>query len=161
MVTISVGFSETLFQEISGDNQQECLLVAQDLASEGICVPQIWVDEKMSHVQLEINFQKRNFILTFYESSKGELSFLLSMSPYMRLIKEYRQICLAYQEALIKSHASAVETIDMARRGLHNQAATLIKERTDDKILTNHHACRALFTLMILTMPAHNSGLIS
>jgi len=41
-----------------------------------------------------------------------------------------------------------IETIDMARRGVHNQAAELLVERLDGKIEVDFDTARRLFTLI-------------
>ena len=41
-----------------------------------------------------------------------------------------------------------IETIDMARRGIHNAAAELLKERLDGNIDIDFNTARRLFTLI-------------
>ncbi len=48
----------------------------------------------------------------------------LSMSPFRRIVKDYYMICESYYQAIRTATPSQIETIDMARRGLHNEAAS-------------------------------------
>ena len=47
-----------------------------------------------------------------------------------------------------KATAAEIETIDMARRGIHNGAAELLLERLDGKVETDFATARRLFTLI-------------
>ncbi|MFT6071592.1 MAG: hypothetical protein ACJAQ0_000223 [Dasania sp.] len=152
----SITFKENVFYNVDNQVQQECLFIASDFQQHGWCYPSIYSQNKKNNdaylldISLSIDIEKRYLILTFINNADQETSFMLSMSPYIRLIREYKQICHAYKEALSCSHASAIETIDMARRGLHNQAAELICERVSGKILGNHEAFRSFFSIMTL-----------
>ena len=50
--------------------------------------------------------------------------------------------------AIRKATAAEIETIDMARRGIHNSAAELLLERLDGKVETDFDTARRLFTLI-------------
>jgi len=143
-----IEFSENSFLDLTEQVKHECLMLGSDMCKHAVCYPITL--PKQSRLNLKFDWQKRHLGLIFTNQDALETIFLLSMSPYIRLIREYRQICNAYQEALMQSHASAIETIDMARRGIHNQAAELIADRTKEKLVTNHEACRNLFSIMTL-----------
>ena len=73
---------------------------------------------------------------------------ILSLSPFRRIIKDYFLICESYYEAIRSASPSKIESIDMGRRGLHNEGATLLAERLDGKIAIDHDTARRLFTLI-------------
>jgi uncharacterized protein (UPF0262 family) len=73
---------------------------------------------------------------------------ILGLGRFRRPIREYFAICESYYQAIRKASAQEIETIDMARRGLHNEAADLLLERLDGKIETNFDTARRLFTLI-------------
>jgi len=73
---------------------------------------------------------------------------LLSLTPFRRVIKEYQQIIESYYRALHENPAK-IEAIDMARRGLHNEAATLLTERLEGKINLDFDTSRRLITLIL------------
>ena len=55
---------------------------------------------------------------------------------------------IRYYQAIRKATAQEIETIDMARRGVHNEAAELLLERLDGKVETDFATARRLFTLI-------------
>jgi uncharacterized protein (UPF0262 family) len=73
---------------------------------------------------------------------------LLGLAPFRRVVREYFAICDSYYKAIRNSSPSAIETIDMARRGVHNSAAELLLERLDGKVETDFDTARRLFTLI-------------
>ena len=50
--------------------------------------------------------------------------------------------------ALEEGRAERVQAIDMGRRGLHNEGATLLVERLDGKVAIDFPTARRLFTLV-------------
>ena len=70
------------------------------------------------------------------------------MMRFRRAIKDYFAICDSYYQAVRQHSPQQIETIDMARRGLHNDAADLLKERLDGKIELDFDTARRLFTLI-------------
>ena len=47
-----------------------------------------------------------------------------------------------------KINAIANETIDMARRGLHNEGSEILAERLKDSVEVDYETARRLFTLV-------------
>ncbi len=75
-------------------------------------------------------------------------SFMLSLSSFRRLAKDYSLLCESYFEAIRTAPPSRIETIDMARRGLHNEGAQLVLDRLEGKIAIDFETARRLFTLI-------------
>ncbi len=73
---------------------------------------------------------------------------LIGLARFRRPIREYFAICDSYYQAIRKATPAEIETIDMARRGLHNNAAELLVERLEGKIETDFATARRLFTLI-------------
>jgi uncharacterized protein (UPF0262 family) len=73
---------------------------------------------------------------------------VLGMMRFRRAIKDYFAICDSYYQAVRQQTPQQIETIDMARRGLHNGAAELLKDRLDGKIELDFDTARRLFTLI-------------
>ncbi len=78
----------------------------------------------------------------------GEGSILLGLAPFRRTVREYFAICDSYYKAIRNAAPSAIETIDMARRAIHNEAAELLLERLAGKAETDFDTARRLFTLI-------------
>lgn len=75
-------------------------------------------------------------------------TYAISLTPLKGVIKDYLMICDSYYEALRGSSASQIESVDMGRRGLHNEGAEQLKTRLDGKIVVDHETARRLFTLL-------------
>ena len=73
---------------------------------------------------------------------------ILSLTPFRRIVKDYYQICESYYEAIRSATPSQIESIDMARRGLHNEGSETLQERLAGKIGIDFDTARRLFTLI-------------
>lgn len=73
----------------------------------------------------------------------------LALSPFRRLIKDYAMVVDAHEQAVAESGPeSRVQAIDMGRRGLHDEAATLLTERLKAHVAVDFETARRLFTLI-------------
>jgi len=77
----------------------------------------------------------------------------LSLTPFRRLIRDYFRIRDAYYEAIRSAQPFQIETVDMARRGMHNEAAELLRTRLTNKINLDLNTARRLFTLICAVQP--------
>jgi uncharacterized protein (UPF0262 family) len=75
-------------------------------------------------------------------------SIVLPLSPFRRIVRDYFAICDSYYQAIRDSTPSQIETVDMARRGVHNEAAELLQERLESKVVVDFDTARRLFTLI-------------
>ena len=73
---------------------------------------------------------------------------ILGLARFRRPIKDYFAICDSYYQAIRKATPAEIETIDMARRAIHNRAAELVLERLEGKVETDFATARRLFTLI-------------
>lgn len=98
---------------------------------------------------LRISLVDRKLSLEIREES-GELvvSHFLSLTPFRRVIKDYELICESYYAAIRTATPSQIEAIDMGRRGLHDEASELLRERLAGKIEVDFDTARRLFTLL-------------
>ena len=101
------------------------------------------------HLKLSVRDGKLAFEVA-NENAEPQGAFYLSLSPLRQVIRDYFQICESYFSAVKNLPPSQIETIDMARRGLHNEAATLLVERLDGKIDLDFDTARRLITLITL-----------
>ena len=87
--------------------------------------------------------------LVISDEAENELeTLILGMARFRRPIREYFAICDSYYQAIRQATAAEIETIDMARRGVHNGAAELLIERLEGKVETDFATARRLFTLI-------------
>lgn len=73
---------------------------------------------------------------------------ILSLGRFRRPIREYFAICDSYYQAISNASPQQIETVDMARRAIHNDAAEMLIERLDGKIKVDFDTARRLFTLI-------------
>jgi uncharacterized protein (UPF0262 family) len=73
---------------------------------------------------------------------------ILSLTPLRRVIKDYFMICDSYYNAVGSAGPGQIEAIDMGRRGVHNEGATILRERLEAKIAIDFETARRLFTLV-------------
>ena len=73
---------------------------------------------------------------------------LLSLSPFRSAIRDYFLICESYYDAIRHATPSQIETLDMGRRGLHDEGSAKLRERLEGKVRTDHDTARRLFTLI-------------
>ena len=72
----------------------------------------------------------------------------LALSPFRRIVKDYFLMCESYHKAIRTATPSQIETIDMARRSLHNEGSEILRERLAGKIALDFDTARRLFTLV-------------
>lgn len=99
-------------------------------------------------VRLGIEDGKRLIFKIDNEANEHLTSVSLPLSPFRRIVRDYFQICESYYDAIKKHSPSQIETIDMARRGLHNEGAEILVEALKDKIDIDKSTSRRLFTLV-------------
>jgi uncharacterized protein (UPF0262 family) len=72
----------------------------------------------------------------------------LGLARFRRLIRDYFAICDSYYKAVRSDTPHRIESVDMARRAVHNEAAELLRECLQGKIETDFDTARRLFTLI-------------
>ena len=87
-------------------------------------------------------------VATDAEDPAPAAEFHLSLSPFRQIIKDYFAICESYYDAVKKLPPSQIETIDMARRGIHNEGSRVLQERLEGKAEIDTDTARRLFTLI-------------
>ncbi|MEL0438269.1 UPF0262 family protein [Phycobacter sp. K97] len=99
------------------------------------------------HLGLAIRDKRLVFDITTEDGQKAA-EFHLSLSPFRQVVKDYYQICESYFTAVKTLPPSQIETIDMARRGIHNEGSRVLQERLEGKADVDTDTARRLFTLI-------------
>ncbi|HEY4251518.1 MAG TPA: UPF0262 family protein [Roseomonas sp.] len=74
---------------------------------------------------------------------------VLALGPFRRLIKDYHLVVESHERAVMENQGEArIQAIDMGRRGLHNEGATLLAERLGGRVAVDFETARRLFTLV-------------
>jgi uncharacterized protein (UPF0262 family) len=93
--------------------------------------------------------QSGRLVLDVRDAVDRELRvFVFSLSPFRRLIKDYQLLVESYEHAIQDGRTQAIQAIDMGRRGLHDEGATLMIQRLEGKIVIDFETARRLFTLV-------------
>lgn len=74
--------------------------------------------------------------------------FAVPLASLQRIIKDYFLICDSYINAIKTMPPSRIEAIDMGRRGLHNEGASLLRDKLSDRVTMDEDTARRLFTLI-------------
>src|ERR1700742_2098479 len=72
----------------------------------------------------------------------------LGLARFKRPVRDYFAICESYFKAVRSDSPRGLETIDMARRAIHNEAAETLQESLDGKVEMDFDTARRLFTLI-------------
>jgi len=105
------------------------------------------VPEGPYHVGLSIRDKRLVFDIET-EAKEKAAEFHLSLSPFRQVVKDYYSICESYFDAVKNMPPAQIETIDMARRGIHNEGARVLQERLEGKADVDSDTARRLFTLI-------------
>ena len=99
---------------------------------------------------LKLGIEDRQRLILDIHAANGEPveRMTLSVTPFRRIVKDYFQICESYFDAIKRLSPSQIETIDMARRGLHNEGSDMLCDRLRDKVDMDQDTARRLFTLI-------------
>jgi len=99
------------------------------------------------HLNLSIRDKRLVFDIETTDAQKAA-EFHLSLGPFRQVVKDYFQICESYFDAVKTLPPSQIETIDMARRGIHNEGSRVLQERLEGKANIDTDTARRLFTLI-------------
>ena len=98
---------------------------------------------------LHLGIEESRLVFDIRDEGETPLAVVqLPLTPFRRIVKDYFQVCETYYEAIKTATPSKIETIDMGRRGLHDEGSTLLRERLAGKIELDHTTARRLFTLI-------------
>jgi uncharacterized protein (UPF0262 family) len=92
--------------------------------------------------------ERRLSLEVMREDGTPVITHLLSLTPFRRVVKDYFLMCESYYAAIRVETPAKIETIDMARRGLHNEGSELLMERLKEKVAVDFDTARRLFTLI-------------
>lgn len=134
----------------SADIEQERRIAIFDLIEENSFAPQrAYPDGYAGPYRIALSVQEGRLGLEIKREDGSHLeTLILGLARFRRPIKDYFAICDSYFQAIRNATAQQIETIDMARRGIHDEAARLLMERLEGKIAIDFATARRLFTLI-------------
>ena len=93
------------------------------------------------------------------EAPPAKVHARLALMSIKRVLRDYGILCANHFEALQAATAQQIESLDMARRALHNEAAVMLVELLAPKIRLDEAAARKLFTLLFVLISAPTPGI--
>ena len=147
---IAVTLDERTILWRSADIEQERRIAIFDLIEDNHFAPQkAYPDGYAGPYKIELAVEEGRLGIAIHRADDTHLeTYVLGMGRFRRPIKDYFAICDSYYQAIRSAAPDHIETVDMARRGIHNEAAELLKERLEGKIEIDFDTARRLFTLI-------------
>jgi uncharacterized protein (UPF0262 family) len=147
---ITIDLDEHTILWRSADIEQERRIAIFDLLEGNFFRPErAYPDEYAGPFKLMLAVEEGRLALTISREDASHLETLvIALGRFRRPIRDYFAICDSYFQAVKTSTPAQIETIDMARRGIHNEAAELLKDALAGKIEVDFDTARRLFTLI-------------
>jgi uncharacterized protein (UPF0262 family) len=147
---IAIDLDEHTILWRSADIEQERRIAIFDLLEGNHFKPaRAYPDDYAGPFKLLLAVEEGRLVLTISRQDGAHLETLvIALGRFRRPIRDYFAICDSYFQAVKTSTPSQIETIDMARRGIHNEAAELLKDALAGKIEADFDTARRLFTLI-------------
>jgi uncharacterized protein (UPF0262 family) len=82
------------------------------------------------------------------DGQEAPIEIVLTTRAFRRVVKDYFMICDSYFQAIKGATPSRIESIDMARRGLHNEGSDILRQALEGRVEVDHDTARRLFTLV-------------
>ena len=145
---VDVQLDERSLVRRSADIEHERKVAIFDLLEQNVFSP-AGAGAEQGPFQLLLAIEENRLVFDIRDAAAAPLGkIILALSPFRKIVKDYFEICDSYFQAIKRSTPSQIETIDMARRGVHNEGSELLRERLKGKIDTDFDTARRLFTLI-------------
>lgn len=142
----AIEIDEASLAPVNADSEHERKIAIFDILEENQFAP---VDAPEGPYALKLSLAENRLVFDVASSDGAPIrQFLLSLTPFRRIIKDYFMICDSYYDAIRSATPAQIEAIDMGRRGLHNEGSELLIERLAGKVETDFNTARRLFTLV-------------
>lgn len=98
---------------------------------------------------LHLRIEENRLIFDIRTENEDPLdSFSLPLNSFRKIVKDYFMVCESYFEAIKTAPPSRIESLDMGRRGLHNEGSEFLRDRLEGKVEIDTPTSRRLFTLI-------------
>ncbi len=94
------------------------------------------------------SIREQRLMLNLTGAGSKQCDIALVLSPFKMVIKDYFLICESYYEAIKTASRDKIQTIDMARRGLHNEGSEMLVSLLEESLKMDLSTARRLFTLI-------------
>jgi len=143
---VKIDLDERSLARATADIEHERKVAIFDLLEENFFKP---IGAGEGPFELYLSNVERRLVFDVRRAGGGALGQIhLSMTPFRKIIKDYFMLCESYFDAIRNAAPAQIETIDMARRGMHNEGSDILRERLQEKIELDDNTARRLFTLI-------------
>ena len=134
----------------SADVEQEREIALRDLEAANLFTPLRAVERGHAGPwSLRLAVIEGRLALAVHDGTGAEAETIgLGLARFRRVVREYFAICDSYYKALRKASPQEIETVDMARRAIHDRATRQLLEALEGKVETDFDTARRLFTLL-------------
>ena len=134
----------------NADVEQERRIAIFDLLEDNVFAPQrVHEDGYAGPYRVLLRVEEGRLVVEIKREDGEPLeAVVLGLGRFRRPIREYFAICDSYYQAISNASPQQIETVDMARRAIHNDAAEMLIERLEGKIKVDFDTARRLFTLI-------------
>ena len=144
---ISINIKQDDFSLPTPEVLQEQNLAIYDLEQSNFF--QLLGFESYKEVKLNISLSGNSLVFEINSSTDETLkTFFLSLTPLKQIVNDYYTICESYFNAVKSLPIDKIESIDMGRKGIHNEGARVIMERLENRVKTDLETSRRIFTLV-------------
>ena len=144
---ISINIKQDDFSLPTPEVLQEQNLAIYDLEQSNFF--QLLGFESYKRIKLNISLSGNSLVFEINSSTDETLkTFFLSLTPLKQIVNDYYTICESYFSAVKSLPLDKIESIDMGRKGIHNEGARVIMERLENRVKTDLETSRRIFTLV-------------
>ncbi len=143
---VKIDLDERSLAPATADIEHERKVAIYDLLEENYFHP---LGVESGPFELYLSNMERRLVFDVRKAGGDALGQMhLSMTPFRKIIKDYFMLCESYYDAIRNAAPAQIETVDMARRAMHNEGSDILRERLKDKIELDENTARRLFTLI-------------
>ncbi len=149
-----IALDEATILRRNADIEQERKVAMFDLIEENRFKPlRIWEAGFHGPYGLRLSVLDGRLMMAISQRDAGGVeqlleTLVLGLGRFRHAIRDYFAICDSYYQAIRRASAQEIETIDMARRAVHNDASQMLLERLEGKVESDFATARRLFTLI-------------
>ncbi|MFM9890142.1 MAG: UPF0262 family protein [Rickettsiales bacterium] len=104
--------------------------------------------ELVAPFDLFISVRDNRLMLRFADEAGATHDITLPLIGFRGVIKDYFLMCEQYYDAIKHSASERLQTLDMARRSVHNEGSDMLTEQLAGKLTLDFSTARRLFTLI-------------
>lgn len=146
---VAVTLDEMAFGSGTPDQRHEREIAIYDLLESNSFALQNGVEA--GPYRLNVTSSDGRLTLTVSDmQGRALLSFNLALGSFRTMMRDYQLICESYYLAVKTKTPSQIEAIDMGRRSLHDDAATMLLERLNEHVSVDFNTARRFFSLIVV-----------